>query len=143
MQTFVLLGTSKLRGRSSQNMFPSCSASTETVESEIQVDSRHVCLQHGSLQFSQIRPMFPVNTVDCCVLFEMCTRKSRFSRRCSCICLMVFLRLKLEDIAEPQFLQAFVIPLTKETFRQSREIPLFLQVFHTLCIFKIYRVNAK
>ena len=59
------------------------------------------------------------------------------------MCLMVFLNLKLEDIAEPQFLQAFVIPLTKETFRQSGEIPLFSQVFHTLSIFKIYRVSAK
>ena len=54
-----------------------------------------------------------------------------------------FLILKLELIAELQFLQALVVPRTKSTFRQNGELPLFLHVFHTLSFFKVERVSAK
>ena len=128
-----LLGTSKLRCWSRQSIFRSRSASTETVESKIQVDSQHVCRQHGSSQWSHIRLIITDKSFVVCFLKCAPEGQDCAERVNTAVFCIVFLWLKLEYIAKPQFLQAFVVPRTKDTFRQSGEIPLFLQVCGQQC----------
>ena len=141
--SLFLFGTSKLRGWSRQSLFWSRSASTRTVESKIQVDSHHVCRRYGSSQWSHIRLIIVDKSFVVCFLKCAPEGQDWAGQVNTAVFCIVFLWLKLEYIAKPQFLQAFAVPRTKDTFSHSGEISLFLNVFHTLCIFKVWRVSAK